>query len=97
VGELIEPQPGTGAFLLALSRRGVPILPAGLFEEGGALSVRFGPPFSTAIPKGVEKGDHDRIAREQVMVRIGRLLPRHLWGVYTLRIEEALARGRRIV
>lgn len=96
-GELIEPQPGTGTFLLALSRRGIPILAAGLYEEEGALTVRFGPPFHIQIPAGTKKGDHDRLAREQVMVNIGRLLPRGLWGVYALEIEEALARGQKLV
>lgn len=96
-GDLVEPQPGTGAFLLVLSRRGIPILPAALFEEEGALTVRFGPPFQIRIPERGKKGDRDRLARGQVMVNIGRLLPRHLWGAYTLQIGEVLARGEKLV
>jgi 1-acyl-sn-glycerol-3-phosphate acyltransferase len=95
-GTLIEPQPGTGAFLLSLSQRGISILPAGVFEEEGALTVRFGPASKIDIPTQAEKGDRDRLAREQVMVNIGRLLPRSLWGAYSLRIEEALARSQRM-
>jgi len=94
-GELIEPQPGVGAFLLSLSHRGVPILPAGLFEEEGALTVRFGPPFNIEVAEAA-KEERDRIARQRVMVNVGRLLPRELWGVYALQIEEALARGERM-
>ncbi len=96
-GSLIVPRPGTGTFLLTLSQRGLPILPAGLYEEEGALTVRFGPPFHTEIPKEAEKGDRDRLAREQVMVNIGRLLPRPLWGAYALHIEEALRRSQEMV
>lgn len=95
-GELIELQPGTGAFLWSLSQRGIPILPAGLFEEEGALSVRFGPPFLIRISEETPKEERDRLARQQVMVAIGRLLPRPLWGAYTLQIEEALSRSEKM-
>ena len=96
-GQLIELQPGTGAFLAALSQRGIPIMPAGISEEDGALTVRFGPPFILEIKKDPTKGERGRLAAQQVMVAIGRLLPRPLWGAYTLQIEEALARGEKIV
>ncbi len=35
-----------------------------------------------------------RLPREQVMTRIGRLLPQPMWGSYTLAIEQVLTRGR---
>jgi len=96
-GQLVEPQPGSGAFLLSLCQRGIPILPAGIFEEEGALTVRFGPPFTIQISEETPKEERDRLARQQMMVAIGRLLPRPLWGVYTLHIEEALSRGEKMV
>ena len=93
-GRLIEPMPGVGSFLLSLSNHGIPILPLGIFEEGGRLIASFGPPFSIQVPRGVEKGERERLASQQVMVAIGRLLPRELWGAYASVIEEALAQER---
>jgi 1-acyl-sn-glycerol-3-phosphate acyltransferase len=93
-GQLIEPMPGVGSFLLSLSNRGIPMLPVGIFEEGGRLIASFGPPFSIQAPRGVEKGERERLASQQVMVAIGRLLPRELWGAYASAIEEALAQER---
>ncbi len=93
-GQLIEPMPGVGSFLLSLSNRGIPLLPVGIFEEGGRLIASFGPPFSIQVPPGVEKGERERLASQQVMVAIGRLLPRELWGAYASVIEEALAQER---
>ncbi len=93
-GHLIEPMPGVGAFLLSLSSRAIPLLPVGIFEEEGRLIASFGPPFSIQVPRSVEKGERERLASQQVMVAIGRLLPRELWGVYAPAIEEALAQER---
>ena len=94
---LIEAMQGTGLFLHSLSRRGVPILPTGIYEEDGVLTVRFGAPFFIGLPEGTAKEDRDRLTREQVMARIGRLLPRPMWGPYTLAIEELLARSVYII
>jgi len=90
---LIEAMPGTGLFLSSLSRRGIPILPCGVYEEEGVLTARFGPPFFIDLPQAAAKEERDRLAREQVMAHIGRLLPRPMWGPYTLAIEQLLARG----
>ncbi len=93
---LIEAMPGTGLFLISLSKRGVALLPAGIYEESGALTARFGPPFFIDIGRQGDKEERDRLAREQVMAHIGRLLPRHMWGPYTLAIERLLARSEHI-
>jgi hypothetical protein len=90
---LIEAMPGTGVFLASLSRRGIPILPCGIYEEESLLTARFGPPFFVDLPETAAKGERDRLAREQVMACIGRLLPQPMWGPYTLAIEQLLARG----
>ncbi len=93
-GHLREPMPGVGSFLFSLSNRGIPILPVGIFEEEGRLIASFGPPFSIQVARSVEKGERERLASQQVMVAIGRLLPRELWGVYAPAIEEALTQER---
>lgn len=90
-GQLIEPMPGVGSFLLSLSNHGIPMLPVGIFEEEGRLIASFGLPFSIQVPRAVEKGERQRLASQQVMVAIGRLLPRELWGVYAAAIEGAPA------
>jgi 1-acyl-sn-glycerol-3-phosphate acyltransferase len=92
-GRLIQPPPGLGSFLLLLSSHGLPILPAGAFEEG-RLTVAFGPPFHIDVPRGASRAEKECLASQQVMVSIGRLLPQELWGVYASAIEEALAQER---
>ena len=89
-GRLIQPPPGLGSFLLLLSSHGLPILPAGAFEEEGCLTVSFGPPFHIDVPRGASRAEKERLASQQVMVAIGRLLPEELWGVYAAAIQEAL-------
>ncbi|HKZ50621.1 MAG TPA: 1-acyl-sn-glycerol-3-phosphate acyltransferase [Dehalococcoidia bacterium] len=84
---LTEAKPGSGLLLLRLSSRGIPILPAGIYESGGGLVVICGPPFSLRpLPGSREEQDHQ--ARQDVMTAIGRLLPPAMWGFY----RESLAR-----
>lgn len=90
---LIEAMPGTGLFLRSLSKRGVPILPCGIYEDEGVLTARFGPAFFLELPEAASKEDRDRLARELVMARIGSLLPRPMWGPYASAIEKRLASG----
>jgi 1-acyl-sn-glycerol-3-phosphate acyltransferase len=93
-GRLIQPPPGLGSFLLLLSSHGLPILPAGAFEDAGRLTVSFGPPFHIDVPRSALRADKERLASQQVMVAIGRLLPEELWGVYAAAIREAKAQER---
>lgn len=89
-GRLVEPLEGSGLFLQSLSERGIPFVPVAAWEEDALLTVRFGPPFSLSIPKRGQREARDRLAREQVMVAIGRLLPREYWGAYAEAIERSL-------
>lgn len=90
---LREAMPGVGLFLLSLSRRGVPVLPCGIYEEEGVLTARFGPLFSLQTPETEDRKQRDALAREQLMVHIGALLPRPMWGPHAEAIERLLARG----
>lgn len=87
-GVLIEAMPGVGLFLKVLSDRGLPILPVGLLERDGVLTAVFGPTFRLELPSTVDEQELDRLAREQVMVAMGRLLPREYWGFYAAAIER---------
>jgi len=89
-GRLVEPPRGSGLFLLALARRGVPFLPVAVWEEGTTLVFRFGPPFRLSVPEGLPREQADRLVRERVMTAIGLLLPPDWWGEYA----EAIARAR---
>ncbi len=86
---LEEAMPGTGAFLHRISSLGVPLLPAGVHQQGDALKVVLGRPFLLGDPPAQWQGDLDGWARTEVMVAIGRLLPPPLWGVYAEAIAEA--------
>jgi 1-acyl-sn-glycerol-3-phosphate acyltransferase len=92
-GVLIEAMPGVGLFLKVLSDHGLPILPVGLLERRGALTAVFGPTFRLELPTTAGQEELDRLAREQVMVAVGRLLPDEYWGFYTDAIESAMRRG----
>jgi hypothetical protein len=96
-GVLVEPPAGSGRFLLALTKRGAPIVPVAAFEDGTTLIVRFGAPFQLAAAQGEHGADADRVLRRDVMVSIARLLPPAYRGAYadvtpdTRRDEEGAA------
>lgn len=86
-GELVDPPPGAGRFMLHLSRLGLVIHPLGAYEaacegEPGGLRLRFGPPYRLSAPAGLPPGEQDRCASQEVMRRIAALLPEALRGAY---------------
>ena len=86
---LVEPPEGVGLLLTILTRGGAPLLPVASWPDGLTLVVRFGEPFRIAQPPGAQRDEQDRQAREQVMVAIGRLLPRANWGAFAHAIAAA--------
>ena len=87
-GTLVEAMPGSGLFLEMLTKRGAPLLPVGFYEEGEHLIVKFGEPFRLRRERRADREEQDRLVREQVMVAIGRLLPREMWGYYAEAISH---------
>lgn len=83
-----RPPPAAGRLLLDLAGRGVPVLPVGVHEVGGELTISFGPPFSLERSPGEAQGEAAEDACRRVMVAIGRLLPRELWGAYEAEIAS---------
>jgi len=81
-GALIDPPPGVGRFVLQLTRLGLPISPAGVFEADSGLCIRFGQAYGLEIPQGIKAEERDRRASREVMVRIANLLPTELRGGY---------------
>jgi hypothetical protein len=92
-GILREPLEGSGLFLQALSERGLPLVPTGVWEEDDTLMVRFGEPLALSVAKKGSRQEQDRRAREQVMVAVGRLLPPAYWGHYTEAIQRSFGEG----
>lgn len=75
---LIAPPRGMGRVLGAIDRRQIPLIPTGVFEEAGRLTVCFGTP----LPAGQLSRMDDTTAAQTVMLDIARLLPPANRGVY---------------
>jgi len=86
-GGLTDPPAGAGRFLLLLTEASLPILPVGVAEKDGILTVSFGEPFTLQAQVGLGKREQDRRVGETVMVAIGKLLPPELWGIYGEQID----------
>jgi 1-acyl-sn-glycerol-3-phosphate acyltransferase len=79
---LKRPPPGTGRFLYILSRSGMEFLPAGFFEEGETVCVRFGNLYQLYLPEGLRNSERDEQVMEIIMSAIAAQLPRNMWGSY---------------
>lgn len=88
-GALGPPPRAMGRLLLDLAGRGVPFLPVAVHELKGELIISFGPLFSVERLLGGSNEEAAEAACRQVMVAIGRLLPRELWGAYEKEIASA--------
>jgi hypothetical protein len=86
---LVEPPPGNGRFLQLLAKGVAPLLPVAAWEEGSALTVRFGEPFHLSPAAGLAREEQDRLVRDQVMITIGALMPQRCWGMYEARIAAS--------
>ncbi len=91
---LAEPPPGVAGLVRVLARRGVPFLPAGVFEVEGISHLTFGDLVDIG-PQAVADGAGAESAVRSLMVAIGRLLPPEMWGAYAAEIEASLAREPR--
>ncbi len=88
---LTEAIPGSGRALYALSTKGLSILPAAVWEEGGHMRVRFGMPFSlTETAPKIAHQVSDDWARSTVMRNIAALLPPMLRGSYGRELDDTL-------
>jgi hypothetical protein len=88
---LITPPKGIGRVLSVLDRRGVPLIPTGVYEAGGQIHVSFG----TVMPAGSLAQLDDAEAAEHVMLRIAQLVPAETRGVFAERATAASNAGER--
>lgn len=79
---MIEAQPGSGSFVLAMSQRGASIIPLGLFEVNRRLNAVFAPPVDLSETHDLSRADRDAAVRDKVMRAIAALLPEELRGFY---------------
>jgi 1-acyl-sn-glycerol-3-phosphate acyltransferase len=83
---LIRPPRGSGRVLMELDRRGIPCVPAGVFERDGRLTVRFG----AALPQGCLIGLDDAQAADRVMREIAALVPAAARGIYADVVDDIM-------
>jgi hypothetical protein len=81
-GDLSLPPPGIGRFLSLLASHGLVIFPAGVFEDGGTLCVRFGMPFTPHQAGEGRPEARDRTTAHAMMRSIADCLPERLRGPY---------------
>lgn len=81
-GRLTMPAPGAGRFALLLQALGYKFIPAGIYEEAGALCLRFGAAYELNLPRGISAHEKDEQAAHQVMTNIAPLLPEALRGEF---------------
>jgi hypothetical protein len=81
-GTLQMPPPGVGRFMLQLARQGLVVVPAAIYESGGALCVHFGPHFYLEVSSALPAAERDLQASRQVMNAIACLLPERLRGEF---------------
>lgn len=90
---LIQPPRGAGRVLACFDRRHVPIVPVGVYEENGHLTIRFGQP----LAPGSFLGLSDQDAADTAMLAIAELVPERTRGVYTERFAKHAARDLKVV
>lgn len=79
--ELIVPPAGAGRLLAAINRRGVTMIPVGVFEEDDRLVINIGTPFASGDFQ--DKSDEDAAA--VAMHAIADLVPAHTRGAFAHR------------
>jgi 1-acyl-sn-glycerol-3-phosphate acyltransferase len=82
-GRLSVPPLGAGRFIALLTRKGMPIVPVAVFEEGDALTVSFGEHYPLCLPDSLRPSQRDALVMDTVLRAIARLLPEHLRGAYS--------------
>jgi hypothetical protein len=80
-----RPPQGAGSFIALLVEAGLPVLPVGVTEREGRLSVSFVRPFAPDIPSS--RSELDRTVARQVMASIARQLPGNQGGLSLWRLR----------
>jgi 1-acyl-sn-glycerol-3-phosphate acyltransferase len=81
-GRLTLGPEGSGRLALALTGKGTPVYPVGIYEESSCLALHFGPPYRLTVDASIPRDAQDRHARRVMMQAIAGLLPAHLRGSF---------------
>jgi hypothetical protein len=81
-GWLATPPPGVGRFVCQLAKRGLRLLPTGLFEMDGKLCLQIGTPMKLPQIEGAS-AQRDQKMSDLLMAAISRCLPEHMRGPYS--------------
>jgi hypothetical protein len=81
-GRLAYPPLGAGRFMALLAKKGLKVIPVGVFEQDGSFCVHFGPAYELAIQHSFPSGQLDREVAKQIMENIAPLLPSQLRGEF---------------
>ena len=81
-GSICRPAPGAGRFGLLLAASGLRFFPVGAYEENGGFCMHFGPGYELKPVGTMSALEKDRLAADEIMQHIARLLPRSLRGEF---------------
>lgn len=79
-GRLAWPAPGVGRFGLLIARRGLSLIPVGVYEQDGVFTLSFGSAYQLRIPSELSPDKKDRGAAKIIMEHIACQLPPYLRG-----------------
>jgi len=82
-GRLGWPPPGSGRFIFHLIRKGLLVVPVGVFEENGCLTLHFGPPYRPEVANNSTAQDIDREVRRSIMSHLASLVPPEMSREFT--------------
>ena len=82
-GRLGWPPRGSGRFILQLIKKGQLVVPVGVFEEHGCLTLNFGPPYRPEVANNLPFQDIDCEVRRSIMSHLASLVPPEMRGEFT--------------
>jgi hypothetical protein len=77
------PPPGSGRFILHLIKKGLLVVPVGVFEEHGCLILNFGPPYRPEVATNLPPQDIDHEIGLSIMSHLACLVPPEMRGEFT--------------
>lgn len=77
------PPPGSGRFIFHLIKKGLLVVPVGVFEENRCLALNFGPPYRPEFATNLPAQGIDCEVRRSIMSHLASLVPPEMHGEFT--------------
>ena len=87
-GKLSRPPRGVGRFCLLLADAGLRFLPVGVYECDEQLILSFGESYDLHVSPAAGAQEKDRLAADNIMSHIAKLLPPELRGDFSCGLSE---------